>query len=273
MRPIFRVAKATFHEGWRKRFLNGILVFAILIIGSSWVFTYLQPGAELKMLTDVGLGSIRFFGMLIAVFLGVRLIPDEIEKRTIYTLLSKPVTRTQFLLGKFLGGLGTVISNVALMGATFYLVFAIKAPQFATMTEETGSQYSMEFMYANIAKAILLSFFELAIVMGIAVVASVIFSWILAAIFTFFVYFVGQMSEFFGSLADPEAGASPIARILLGTIYRILPHFEIFDVREAILTDVPVVWHPYMTMTMGTAIVYVGIVLALGYLFFSQREV
>ena len=124
MRPIFRVARATYHEGWRKRFLNGILVFAILIIGSSWVFTYLQPGAELKMLIDVGLGSIRFFGMLIAVFLGTRLIPDEIEKRTIYTLLSKPVTRTQFLLGKFFGGLATVISNVALMGAMLQVAFA-----------------------------------------------------------------------------------------------------------------------------------------------------
>jgi hypothetical protein len=60
---------------------------------------------------------------------------------------------------------------------------------------------------------------------------------------------------------------------LLGTIYRILPHFEVFDVREAILTDVPVVWYPYMASTMGMAVVYVGIVLALGYLFFSQREV
>ena len=80
MRPIFRVAKATYHEGWRKRFLNGILVFAILIIGSSWVFTYLQPGAELMMLIDVGLGSIRFFGMLIAVFLGTRLFFYDMEK-------------------------------------------------------------------------------------------------------------------------------------------------------------------------------------------------
>ncbi|MEA3400257.1 MAG: ABC transporter permease subunit [Armatimonadota bacterium] len=271
MRPIYRVARATFWESWRRRFLNGILVFAILIIGSSWVFTYLQPGAELKMLIDVGLGSIRFFGMLIAVFLGTRLIPDEIEKRTIYTLLSKPVTRTQFLLGKFFGGLTTVISNVLLMGITFYIVFAIKAPQFAQPTEE-GPAYSMEFMYANVAKAILLSFFELAVVMGIAVVASVIFSWILAAIFTFFVYFVGQMSEFFGHLADPDTGASPIARYVLGTVYRILPHFEKFDVREAILTDVPVVWK-YVGTTIGMGAIYVTIVLALGYLFFSQREV
>ncbi len=272
MRAVYRVAKATYHEGWRRRFLNGILVFAILIIGSSWVFTYLQPGAELKMLIDVGLGSIRFFGMLIAVFLGVRLIPDEIEKRTIYTLLSKPVSRGQFLAGKFFGGLATVISNVALMGITFYVVFAIKAPQFAIPTEEGAPQYSMEFMYANVAKAILMSFLELAVVMGLAVVASVVFSWILAAIFTFFVYFVGQMSEFFGHLADPETGASPAARVILGTIYRIMPHFEIFDVREPILTDVPIVWG-YMGRTFGMALIYIGIVLALGYLFFNRREV
>ena len=138
MRPIYRVAKATFNEGLRKRFLNGILVFAVLIIGSSWLFTYLQPGAELKMLIDVGLGSIRFFGMLIAIFLGTRLIPDEIEKRTIYTLLAKPVTRTQFMLGKYLGGLATVISNVLVMGITFYAVFAIKAPQFRDASAYTN---------------------------------------------------------------------------------------------------------------------------------------
>lgn len=272
MRAIYRVAKATYHEGWRRRFLNGILVFAILIIGSSWVFTYLQPGAELKMLIDVGLGSIRFFGMLIAVFLGTRLIPDEIERRTIYTLLSKPVTRAQFMVGKFFGGLATVISNVALMGVTFYVVFAIKAPQFAVPSADGAPAYSMEFMYANVAKAILMSFLELTVVMGIAVFASVVFSWILAAIFTFFVYFVGQMSEFFGHLADPETGASLPARIILGSIYRILPHFEIFDVREPILTDVPIVWE-YMGRTSGMAIIYVGIVLALGYLFFNRREV
>jgi len=272
MRPIYRVAKATFHEAWRRRFLNGILVFAILIIGSSWVFTYLSPGAELKMLIDVGLGSIRFFGMLIAIFLGVRLIPEEIEKRTIYTLLAKPVTRAQFLLGKFFGGLATVISNVLLMGLAFYVVFAIKAPQFRQMSPEEGPAYSMEFMYANVAKAIFLSFFELALVLGIAVVASVVFSWILAAIFSFFVYFVGQMSGFFGHLADPKHGAGPLARYVLGTVYRIIPHFEKFDVREAILTDVPVAW-AHIGAVVGMGAVYVTLVMLMGYLFFSQREV
>ncbi|MGD9497814.1 MAG: hypothetical protein AB7Y46_16040, partial [Armatimonadota bacterium] len=121
-------------------------------------------------------------------------------------------------------------------------------------------------------KAIVLDFFELSVVMGIAVVASVVFSWILAAIFSFFVYFVGQMSEFFGHLADPETTANPIARGILLTIYRVLPHFENFDVRESILTDVPVIWS-YIGKTMGMGVLYVAIVLALGYLFFNQREV
>ncbi len=276
MRPIYRVAKATFHEGLRKKFLNGILVFAVLIIGSSWLFTYLQPGAELKMLIDVGLGSIRFFGMLIAIFLGTRLIPDEIEKRTIYTLLAKPVTRTQFMLGKYLGGLATVISNVLVMGLTFYAVFAIKAPQFRDMAASApgeSASYSMNFMYANVAKAIGLNFFELAVVMGIAVVSSVVFSWILGAIFTFFVYFVGQMSSFFGHLADPsQTDTGPLARIVLGTIYRILPHFENFDIRESILKDIPVTWE-HMGKVAGMGAVYLAIVLMLGYLVFNDREV
>jgi ABC-type transport system involved in multi-copper enzyme maturation permease subunit len=273
MRAVYRVARATFHEAWRRRFLNGILIFAILIIGSSWVFAYLQPGAELKMLIDVGLGSIRFFGMLIAVFLGTRLIADEIEKRTIHTILTKPVTRTQFLFGKFLGGAATVLSNVVLMGLAFYITFAIKAPQFKNVAaDQGGSAMSMEFMYANIAKAIGLAFCELTVLVALSVAASTIFSWIFAAITTFFIYFVGQMSDFFRSLSDPERGASKMAQILLGTIYRLLPHFEIFDVREAIMKDQPIPLD-LLLKTAGTGLLYVVVIMLIGYLFFNEREV
>lgn len=269
MRAIYRVAKATFHEAWRRKFLNTILVFALLIIGSSWVFAYLQPGAELKMIIDVSLGSIRFFGMLIAVFMGTRLIPDEIEKRTIHTILTKPVSRAQFLFGKYLGGLATVFVNVALMGAAFMVVFLIKAPQFRDLAE---GAMSMEFMTANILKAIMLSFFELSVLMAIAVTASTVFSWIIAAIFSFFVYFVGQMSEFFNQLANPERDIPAVAKALLGVIYKLLPHFEIFDIREAILKDIPVPWE-VMGKISAQGLAYVLIVMLIGYLTFNEREV
>ncbi len=270
MRPIFRVARATFHEAWRRRFLNGILVFAILIIGSSWVFAYLQPGAELQMVIDIGLGSIRFFGMLIAVFLGTRLIPDEIERRTIHTILAKPVSRAQFVFGKFLGGAGTVAANLLLMGIAFYIVFAIKAPQLQAQKPEDALIFAA--MYSNIAKAILLSFFEIFLVLGIAVVASTLFSWVLSVIFTFVIYFVGQMSDFFQQLADPERGASKAAQILLGTIYRILPHFEIFDIREAILQGTYTPWTTILRI-IGQGVAYLVVVLLIGYLVFNEREV
>ncbi len=274
MRAIWLIAKATFHEAWRRRFLNGILVFGILIIGSSWTFTYLQPGAELKMLIDTGLGAIRFFGMLIAIFLGVRLIPDELEKQTIHTLLAKPVTRAQFMLGKFFGGVATVFANVALMGITFFIVYTIKASQFQKIAAEAeeGATYTMIFMSANIAKAIGLAFFELTVLVGIAVLASILFSWILGAIFSFFIYFVGQMADFLRELSSPEHGADPVSSIIFGVLYRILPHFEIFDIREKILMDDLVPWSLLGNIT-AQAIIYIVVILMIGYLVFNEREV
>ncbi len=273
MPPIWRVARATFHEAWRRRFLNGILVFALLIILSSWVLAYLQPGAELKMLIDIGLGATRFFGLLIAIFLGTRLIADEIERRTIHTLLAKPVTRAQFLFGKFLGGYATVFANMLVMAITFYIVFAIKAPQFKNIDPESGATaYHMDFMYANIAKALGLAFCETAVLVALAVTASTVFSWIFAAIFSFFIYFVGQMSDFFRQLSDPDRGASAVAQVLLGTIYRVLPHFEIFDIREAILRDQIVPWE-VLTKHGLQGLMYVVVIMLIGYLCFNEREV
>ncbi len=273
MKAVYRVARATFFEAWRRRFLNAILIFAVLIIGSSWALAYLQPGAELKLLIDVGLGAIRFFGMLIAVFLGVRLIADEMEKRTIHTLLAKPVTRTQFLFGKFLGALATVWSNILLMGIAFYIVFAIKAPQFRNMEPEKGPVMRMEFMYANIAKAIGLSFLEIGCIVAISVMASTLFSWILAAIFSFFLYFVGQAADFFRTLAmNPERVPSALQRYFFATLYAILPHFEIFDIREAILKDQFLPWS-VLGKIIGTGVIYMAISLVIAWLFFRTREV
>jgi ABC-type transport system involved in multi-copper enzyme maturation permease subunit len=273
MRAVYRVARATFFEAWRRRFLNAILVFAVLLIGSSWSFAYLQPGAELKLLVDIGLGSIRFFGMLIAIFLGVRLIADEMEKRTIHTLLAKPVTRTQFLFGKFLGALATVWSNIALMGIAFYVVFALKAPQFREISADKGPTVHMAFMYANIAKAIGLSFLEVGCIVAISVMASTIFSWILAAIFSFFIYFIGQMVDFFRTLAtNQERVTSALQRGLFAILYAVLPHFEIFDVREAIVKDQFLPW-TVLGKIVVTAVLYMCIAMGIAWLMFKNREV
>lgn len=278
MRAIYRVAAATFHEAWRRRFLNGILVFAVLIIGSSWSLAYLQPGAELKLLMDIGLGSIRFFGMLIAIFLGVRLISDEIEKRTIHTILAKPVTRTQFLLGKFFGALATVFSNLVLMSIAFYLILAVKVPSLvqtgaqATSAVGVSGPVSRELLLATTAQAIGLIFVEMTVVTALAVMASTLFSWIMAAIFSFFIYFVGQMADFFKTLASPERGAGTFSQMLFNLLYVLLPHFENFDLREKILTGT-VVPANTMLLHVGLGVLYAVLILAVAFLAFMNREV
>jgi ABC-type transport system involved in multi-copper enzyme maturation permease subunit len=272
LRPILCVAQATFHEAWRRRFLNGMLVFAVLLIASSRALMRMQPGAELNMLIDIGLGSIRTFGMLIAVFLGARLIADEMEKRTIYTILTKPVTRAQFLLGKFLGGVATVWSNIAVMGLVFYALFAATAPKVAAAAAAREQDVSLDFMYANVAKAIGLCFFELLIVMALAVALSTIFSWIVSSILTLTLFVVGQQTGFISTLGNAEHGASKLAQIVMGTVYRVLPHFDVFDIREAILQGRPVEWD-HLGKVVAYAVFYVVVVLLLGYLFFNEREV
>ena len=276
MRAIYRIAAATFHEAWRRRFLNAILIFAVLIIGSSWSLAYLQPGAELKLLLDIGLGSIRFFGMLIAIFLGVRLISDELEKRTIHTILTKPVTRAQFLLGKYFGSLATVFSNLALMGIAFFAVFALKAPGFmhpkAESTQGSGPGFSTEFIYANIGKAIGLTFVEAMVVTALAVMSSTLFSWIMAAVFSFFVYFVGQVADFFKTLAGRGEGAGRLPKAIFGVLYAVLPHFEVFDMREAIIKGIYVGWDT-LGMHVGLGLLYGALLLGIAFLAFMHREV
>ena len=269
MIAIYRVAAATFHEAWRRRFLNAILIFAVLIIGSSWSLAYLQPGAELKLLIDIGLGSTRFFGMLIAIFLGVRLISDEIEKRTIHTILTKPVTRAQFLLGKFFGSWATVVTNLA-----FYVVFVIKAPGFLASkgSSDSGPGIATDFLYSNIAKSLGLTLVEMTVVTALAVMASTLFSWIMAAIFSFFVYFVGQMADFFKSLANPEHGASTFSQIIFRLLYGVLPHFEVFDMREAILKGTYVGWDT-LALHVGLGVLYTVLLLGIAFLAFMNREV
>ncbi len=267
MKTVLRVARATFQEAVRRRILNIILIFGVGVIAVSWFFSYLQPGAELKMMNDMCLGAIRFFGMLIAVFMGAMLIPSEIEKKTIHVILAKPVSRAQVIFGKFLGAWFTVLVNVLLMSVAFFIVFFIKAPSFA------GKEgVHMTFMVPNLLKACLLVLFELLVVVSIAVTASTIMSWVVTAVFSFAVYFGGQFSSFVHQLSDPSINPNIFARLLLGSIYTLLPHFDQFDLREKIVGDQFVPWTPILA-SIAYGVFYTVVVMLIGYIFFNRREV
>jgi len=264
-RPVLQIAKYTLHEAVRRRFMNVILLFGIVVIASSSMFAAWAPGAELKMIVDTGLGAIRIFGLLMAVFLGAILIPTEIEKKTIHVLLAKPVSRMQFLLGKFLGAYLTVLLNIVLMGLAFLAVMYLKRSAFA-------GEKAMAFLYPNLAAALVLMMFELLVLTGIAITVSTIASWVFTAVFSFFVYFAAQLRTTLGHLAEPGHYDNPISQGILSVLHVVLPHFEDFDVRQKIIGGEPVLAN-YVGMCILGALLYTGILLLLGYFVFHEREV
>ncbi len=116
------IALNTFKEAVRNKVLYFLLIFALLIMGFSGVISDLSIASPEKLIKDMGLAAIDFIGFLIAIFVGVYLVYNEIDKRTIYTIVSKPINRPQFILGKFFGLLFTIAVNVAIMSFFFFAV-------------------------------------------------------------------------------------------------------------------------------------------------------
>ena len=119
---IHALAINTFREAIRNKLLYTLLGFGVLMIASGVLLATLSYVEVNEILQDVGLGGIRFFSAGIAIFVGVGLIHNEVDRRTIFTILSKPVSRTEFLVGKWAGLTFTVWLQLFLMGLAFALV-------------------------------------------------------------------------------------------------------------------------------------------------------
>ena len=119
MSQVLAIAKNTFREAVRNRILYIILLFALIMVGASGVLSKLTISDHEKIFKTLGFAAINLFGVAIAVFVGVSMVYNELEKKTIYTIVSKPISRMQFILGKFLGLLVTIFVNVVFMSFCF----------------------------------------------------------------------------------------------------------------------------------------------------------
>jgi ABC-type transport system involved in multi-copper enzyme maturation permease subunit len=119
------IASNTFREAVRDRVLYNLIVFAFLLIGSALVFGQISIGIEKIVLINLGLAAISIFGVVIAIFIGIGLVSKEIDKKTLYTVLARPVRRWEFILGKFAGLIGTLSVNAGLMAVGFFAALLI----------------------------------------------------------------------------------------------------------------------------------------------------
>jgi ABC-type transport system involved in multi-copper enzyme maturation permease subunit len=201
----------TYREAVRDKLLYNLLMFAALMIASSLLLAQVQIGKDERIYRDVGLAAIAFFGVLIAIFVGINLVYREISTKTVYTMLSKPVRRWEFILGKYVGLLSLLAVEVALMSVCFLGVLVWKGSEFST----------------GLVWAIAMIYLELALVTAIAMFFSSFTSPYLAGMFTVALWIVGHLLadlRAFGQHSD-IAGLKP----LLETLYWTLPNLDRLD--------------------------------------------
>src|SRR6059058_6541801 len=127
MSATLAIAVNVFRESVRDKVLYNLVLFAILLIGASYLLGQLTAGQDVKIIKDLGLAATSAFGLFIAVFIGIGLVSKEVERRSIYSLLAKPISRYQLVIGKYAGLTLTLAVNVAIMAAATYAVLAYMA--------------------------------------------------------------------------------------------------------------------------------------------------
>src|SRR5688500_6477633 len=180
MRAISWVAVNVFKESVRDRVPYNLALFAVLLISSSYLIGQLTAGQDVKIIKDLGLAATAVFGLFISIFIGSGLESKEVERRSIYSLLAKPISRPQFVLGKYAGLVLTLAVNVAVMTVAMYLVLGymtwMEAAEFKAGWEAPGVD-------PRLLKATLLIFTELMLITAVALFFSTFSSPILAAAF------------------------------------------------------------------------------------------
>jgi ABC-type transport system involved in multi-copper enzyme maturation permease subunit len=247
------IAGNTVREAIRNKVLYALVFFAVLLIGVGVLLSTLSYVEQERIIQDVGLSAIRLFGALIAIFLGVGLIHREVDRRTIYTIVTKSVARWEFLVGKYLGLVATVWMQVAVMSVAFVAVSWL-----------TGAPLAVQHAYA-----LLLTAGELALLVAIATFFSAFTTPMLASFFTGGFYVAGHLTrdlKQLGSQGDVESVAQ-VARLL----YRVLPDLESFNLTIQALHVLPVtpaeVWWP---LAYGAC--YAVVVLILGSIVFQRKD-
>lgn len=273
------IAATTFQEAIRRRWMTALLAFALVMLALSTFFTWMQPGEEEKFLRDFGMGFIIIITLLMSIFLGAALVPPEIERRTIFTILSKPVDRLEFIIGKFLGLAITLFLNLAVLSVMFlisYTIFKVRREGWAGANAFIENVHpGLAFDLLNLTRALTLQYGQLLIMAALALTLSLVVSGITSIVFCFVVYFGGQGSSFLEHLSqDHEAGDKGLSGPVLGmvkTLGFLLPRLDRFDVRERLVNDMPVAFN-YIWKSFSAGIIYVAVLLTISYLVFSDRE-
>lgn len=234
LRAPWAIAVYTWREGIRKKTLIGFMLLSVLVIlGSAFMTAFLTGNPvsggsdaelEVKIIKDICVSAISVFGVLITIFISASVVPTEMDNKVIYTVLSKPLRRYEYLWGKFLGIQMIVIVNLLLMSALFIIALYLRVRVFPSL----------------LLWSTLLTYFQFLIVSAFTfAISCTSTSSVLPTIAGLFIYITGNLTNYLGDVANRAAGADSVMQALVGRIawllFRVLPNFTNFDLKDQIL--------------------------------------
>lgn len=252
---VVTIARNTFREAVRDRVLYNLIAFALLLVGASLLVGQISIDIEKLVLVNLGLTSISLFGVVIAIFIGIGLVSKEMEKRTLYTILSRPVRRWEFILGKFAGLVGTLVVNTAFMTIGFFAALLYLKRGFSA-----GDQYLLVAIYFIILQFI--------IVTAVALLFSTFSSPLLAALFAFSLFVIGTFAEDLRGFAGMAEGAT--RWLMMGAAY-LVPNLASLNVVGSVAHGKPVAGALILANTVY-ALLYATVALSAAVLIFDRRN-
>jgi len=247
------VALNTFKEAIRDRVLYLLLFFAVVSLIFSRILALLTVGDKTKIIMDVGLASISLFGVLMAILMGTGLVYKEIDKKTVYTLLSKPINRRQFLLGKFFGLIVTLFIMLVVMSFIFIIIFWLHS-----------GQITWKFFVS-----IVFIFLELCLITSVALLFSCFSTPILSSIFTLSFYLIGHLSWGLETLIKKMKPG--ITQFFTQVVYTLLPDLENFNFKTEVVHNLPIPPKIFL-FSFFYGIIYTFFILVLAMLVFRRRD-
>ncbi len=260
------IALSVFRESVRDKVFYNLVLFSLLMMAASFLIGQLTAGQDVKIIKDLGLAATSIFGLFLAVFIGIGLVSKEVERRSVYSLIAKPITRTQLVLGKYCGLSLTLAVNIAVMAVALYGVLAYLA---WGVPADVKAAWDAPPLDPALMKAMLLIFAELMLVTALALFFSTFSTPMLSAALTVGLYIVGHFS---GDLRNfRQVVDSPAAAAIARGLYWVLPNLAQFDVKADVVHGVRVPLG-YMAMTGAYDALYITMLLAIASLVFSRRD-
>lgn len=254
IRQILAVSRIAFRENTRKQVLQVTLILTLAAIASTSLLSFFDMGVQVKILKDLSLAAILFCGGILGIVLSVGNVPGEVLGHTAYPVLARAIRRGDYVLGRYLGAMGTAAMCMAVLGGVFLAILGIYTRSFDAM----------------VALGMLYIFLEVAVIAAIGTFFSMFLSPMVAGTMTLGVFVLGQIKVGYLHKAV-ERSVEPLSRTMLEGLYAVLPNLDCFSFKDALVHGIHVP-AAYLALVAIYGLIYTAFLLSASGMVFSRRE-